>query len=99
MIRTCTSFSSRDGALGGYRSRSAPSGLEDEREGDTEDGERLGDGHAEEGDGLQHAAGLGLAGDTIDVGREDEADTDAGADGREAVTEDGNVAGLSLIHI
>ena len=66
--------------------------LEDEREGDTEDGERLGEGEAKEGDRLQHAAGLGLTGDAVDVGGEDQTDTDTGADGGEAVTEDGDVA-------
>ena len=34
--------------------------------------------------GLQDAADLGLAGDTVDVRGEDEADTDAGADRGEA---------------
>src|SRR5215212_7267830 len=66
---------------------------EDERESETEDGQRLGEGEAEEGDGLEQAAGLGLPGDAVDVGREDEADADAGADGREAVAEDRDVSG------
>src|SRR3954463_4878243 len=66
---------------------------EDEREGETEDGQRLGEGEAEEGDRLEQAAGLGLTGDAVDVGREDEADADAGADGREAVAEDRDVSG------
>src|SRR4051794_41756775 len=66
---------------------------EDEREGETEDGQRLGEGEAEEGDRLQQAAGLRLAGDAVDVGGEDEPDADAGADGREAVAEDRDVSG------
>src|SRR5690349_2246045 len=49
---------------------------EDERERDTEDRERLGEGEAQERQRLQHAAGLGLAGDAVDVRREDQADTD-----------------------
>src|SRR3954447_7635221 len=66
---------------------------EDEREGETEDGQRLGEGEAEEGDRLEEATGLGLTGDAVDVGREDEADAAAGADGREAVAEDRDVSG------
>src|SRR4051812_10404007 len=66
---------------------------EDEREGETEDGQRLGEGEAEEGDRLQQATGLGLTGDAVDVRREDEPDADAGADGREAVAEDRDVSG------
>src|SRR5690242_10533404 len=65
---------------------------EDEREGETEDGQRLGEGEAQEGDRLEQPAGLGLTGDAVDVRREDEADADAGADGREAVAEDGDVS-------
>src|SRR5205085_8916899 len=69
------------------------SGAEDEREGETEDGQRLGEGEAEEGDRLEEATGLGLTGDAVDVRREDEADADSGADGREAVAEDRDVSG------
>ena len=42
---------------------------------------------------LEQAAGLGLTGDAVDVGGEDETDADAGADGREAVAEDRDVSG------
>ena len=44
-----------------------------------------------ERDGLEHAAGLGLASDSIDVRGEDETHTDTGADGGEAVAEEGDV--------
>src|SRR5450631_819619 len=66
--------------------------LEDESEHQTEDGQRLSEGEAENGDRLQHAASLGLTGDTVDVGGEDQSDADTGADGREAVADDGNVS-------
>src|SRR3954447_17483246 len=65
--------------------------LEDEDEHQTEDGERLGQRHAGEGDGLQHAAGLGLTRDAVEVGREDQTHTDTGADGGEAVAQVGDV--------
>src|SRR5690349_1827161 len=61
---------------------------EDEREGQTEDGQRLGEGEAEERERLEHAAGLGLAGDAVDVRREDQSDTDTRADRRQAVPQD-----------
>src|SRR3954471_16805336 len=75
------------GAAGGRLS------AEDERERQTEDRERLGEGEAEERDRLEQAARLGLAGDAVDVGGEDETDADAGADGRQAVAEDRDVSG------
>src|SRR5699024_3206047 len=68
------------------------SALEDEGEDETKNGQRLGDRHAGEGDGLEHAASLGLASHTVDVGGEDQTDTDAGADRGEAVAEEGDVA-------
>src|SRR3954452_12389141 len=74
---------------GGGGCRSA----EDEREGQTEDGQRLGEGEAQERDRLQHAASLGLTRDAVDVGGEDQTDADTGADGGEAVAEDGDVSG------
>src|ERR1035437_544257 len=66
--------------------------LEDEGEHQTEDGQRLSEGEAEDGDRLQHATSLGLTGDTVDVGGEDQSDADTRADGREAVADDGNVS-------
>src|SRR5215212_1500702 len=65
---------------------------EDERERETEDRERLGEREPQEGDRLQQATGLGLAGHAVDVGGEDQTDADAGADGRQAVAEDRDVA-------
>ena len=49
--------------------------------------ERLGEREAQDGDRLQAALRLGLAGDTVDVRGEDQADTDTGADRREAVAD------------
>ena len=66
---------------------------EDEAERDAEQGERLDDGEAEEQVGAVEAGRLGLAGGRLDVGGEDEADTDAGADRGEAVTDRGEAAG------
>src|SRR5680860_313371 len=60
---------------------------EHEGEGDTDDRERLGEREAQDGDGLQSALGLGLTGDTADVGREDQTDTDAWADGGQTVAD------------
>src|SRR5687768_6828119 len=59
--------------------------LEDEREHQTEERERLGQGEPEERDGLEQASRLRLAGDAVDVRGEDETHADAGADGRQAV--------------
>src|SRR6187402_3873049 len=70
---------------------SVSSACEDEDEHETEDGEGLGERHAGEGDGLEHAAGLGLTRDAVDVGGEDQTHTDTGADGGEAVAEVGDV--------
>src|SRR5215217_7196339 len=69
------------------------SGSEDEREHQAEQGQRLGQRESQEGDRLQHAACLGLAGHAIDVGGEDEADTHTGADGRQAEADEVQVAG------
>src|SRR6478735_734793 len=52
----------------------------EEREDETDEREHLGEGEAQEREGAQDAVGLGLAGDTVDVRREDQADTDTGAD-------------------
>src|SRR5680860_396403 len=60
---------------------------EHEREGDTDDRERLGEREAQDGDYLQSALCLGLTGDTVDVGREDQTDTDTWADGGQAVAD------------
>src|SRR5680860_110015 len=72
----------------GFRGGSA----EDECQGEAEDGQRLGEGEAQERQRLQHATGLRLAGDAVDVGCEDQADPDAGADGRQAVAQDRDVS-------
>src|SRR5699024_9745872 len=66
--------------------------LEDEREDEAEESQRLGERESGKRDGLQHAAGLGLTGDAVDVGGEDQADADARADRREAVAEECDVA-------
>src|SRR5450759_1573764 len=71
--------------------------LQDEGEHQTEDGQRLGQGEAQDGNRLQHAAGLGLTGDAVDVGGKDQADADTGPDGGEAVPEDGDVSGHDVI--
>src|SRR5262245_204126 len=65
---------------------------EDEGEDQTEPGQRHGEHEAGEGDGLQDATGVGLPGHTVDVGGEDQADTDTRADGGETVAEDRDVA-------
>src|SRR5215203_2343194 len=65
---------------------------EDEREADADDGQRLGEGEAQDGDALEDAARLRLACHTVDVGGEDQADTHTRADGREAVAHHVQVA-------
>src|SRR4051812_4206762 len=78
-------LSSSDGPRAGARDGSGVGGLEDERQGDADDGERLGKGEAEDRDRLESALRLGLAGHAGDVGREDQADTDTRADSSQAV--------------
>ncbi len=58
---------------------------------------RLGKGEAEDGDALEHAAGLRLASHTVDVGGEDQANADTGADRRQAVAQDRNVASHLMV--
>src|SRR3954447_15646438 len=72
--------------------------LEGEGETDADDGEGLREGEAEDGDALQHAARLGLASDTADVGGEDQTDTDTRTDGGEAVTDHVQAAVDRSIH-
>src|ERR687894_1853218 len=55
------------------------SAREDERQGDAEDGQLLAEHEAEDRDGLQHTAGLGLTRHAAHVSREDQADAHAGA--------------------
>src|ERR1022692_723288 len=62
-------------------------GREDERDDDPDQGERLGEGEPDVHIGADHPGGLGLAGHGLDTVSEDQADADAGADGREAVAE------------
>lgn len=64
----------------------------DEEEHEAEDGEGLSKGEAQNRDRAQHVAGLGLAGDAVDVGREDQTDGDGRTDGRETVTNEVQVA-------
>src|SRR5450756_1972460 len=73
--------------------------LQDKGEHQTEDGQRLGQGEAQDGDRLQHAAGLGRTGDAVDVGGEDEPDADAGPDRGEAVPEDVDISGHDVIPV
>src|SRR5919202_535194 len=72
---------------------------EDEREHQAEQGQRLGEGEAQERDGLQHAPGLGLAGHAVDVGGEDQADTHTGANGRKTETDEVQVAVERAVHV
>src|SRR5690606_31274448 len=66
---------------------------EDEAEGDAQQGERLDHGEADPDPLLGQPGRLGLARRRLDVGGEDDADTDAGADGGEAVPDGAQVAG------
>src|SRR5690625_225679 len=62
--------------------------LEGEGENQADEGERLGQGEADDHLALKEAAGLGLARDGLHAHTEDQAHADAGADGGEAVTDD-----------
>ena len=48
---------------------------------EADEGERFGEGDAEEHRGADHAGGLGLAGHGLDRLADERADADAGADG------------------
>ena len=61
----------------------------DEAEGDAQQGEHLDHGEADPEERLGDAGRLRLTSGRLDVGGEDQADTDAGADRREAVTDGG----------
>src|SRR3712207_2966356 len=65
---------------------------ERERETDTDDGQRLCQREADEGDRLEATLGLGLARHTLDVGGEDQADADTGTDCGQAVADHVEVA-------
>src|SRR5687768_11782159 len=75
---------------------SPPSAGHDEREDEAEQGERLGEGDAQEHGGAHHAGGLGLAGHGADGVADDEADADAGADGSAAVDDASTDGGEAL---
>ena len=81
-------------------SRSVPvrygSGAEDEGDDEAEQRQRLGEREAEEDVGTGEAGRLGLAGGGLDVGGQDDADTDTGADGGEAVADRADAAGELL---
>src|SRR5690606_27321637 len=62
-------------------------GERDERDGDRDEAERLGQRDAEEHEALQAALELGLAGDGLDRLADDDAHADTGADGGEAERE------------
>src|SRR5215216_2351098 len=80
------------------RATAWPGLLEGEGETDADDGEGLREGEAEDGDALQHAARLGLAGDAADVRSEDQTDADARTDGGEAVPDHVQAAVDRSIH-
>src|SRR5918998_1402158 len=61
---------------------------EDERQGDADDGQGLGDGEADPRGAHHGAAGLRLAGRALDDRGENQTDTDAGADGSQTVADD-----------
>src|SRR3954464_14056864 len=63
------------------------SALPDEAEGDAEERERLDHGETDPDVRQGQARGLRLTRGRLDVGGEDQADADAGADGGEAVTD------------
>ena len=67
--------------------------LENERCDQAEEGEGLGEDEAEEHVLADQAVGLGLAGDGLDALAEDDADTDAGADGGKAVPDGSDISG------
>src|SRR4029077_15009078 len=59
--------------------------------------ERFGEGDAEEHRGADHAGRFGLTGHGLDGLTDEEADADAGADGRQAVGETGADGGVGLL--
>ena len=63
--------------------------VDEDEDHEPDEGERLGEGDAEEHRGADHAGGLGLAGHGGDGVTDDDADADARADGGEAVDEAG----------
>lgn len=71
--------------------------LEDEGEHETEDGQGLGQGEAQDGDRLQHPTCLRLTSDSIDIRGKDEADADARSNSGEAIAEDGDISGHDVI--
>src|SRR3954453_4791938 len=77
----------------GTRTRRYGSDAEDEGDDEADQGERLGEGEAEEGVGTGQTGRLGLTGGGLDVGGPHDADADAGADGGEAVADRADAAG------
>src|SRR3954452_427065 len=69
------------------------SGTEDEGDDEADQGQRLGEGEAEEGVGTGQAGRLRLTGGRLDVGGPHDADTDTGADGGQAVADRADAAG------
>src|SRR6266496_2814913 len=61
--------------------------LENEGERDADDGQSLGKREPEDRERLQPALHFRLTGRAVDVGREDQPDTDARTDGREAIAD------------
>src|SRR5690349_16173151 len=59
--------------------------LDEDEDDETDQGERLGEGDAQEHRGADHARGLGLAGHGGDRVAHDDADADTGSDGGETV--------------
>jgi hypothetical protein len=62
-------------------------GREDEVGGDTDEGERLGEGDTDPHQDLQAAGQLGLTSNTLDGLADDDSNADGGADGCETVTD------------
>ena len=63
--------------------------LQEDEDDEADEGQRLGEGNAEEHRRLDLAGGLGLTGHGLDGVAEDDADADAGTDGGEAVGQAG----------
>src|SRR3954468_1784102 len=73
-----------------------PLARDDEGEDEPEEGERLGEGDAEEHGGAHHAGGLRLTGHRGDGVADDDADADARTDGGAAVHDAATDRGQSL---
>src|SRR5262245_42121058 len=73
--------------------------LEQDEDHEADQGQRLGEGDAEEHRGAHQAGRLGLAGHGLDGLADDVADADAGADGGQAVGETGAGGGSIVLGI